>query len=513
MNATSPEPDLDKPFSRSEASSKRFSAFFVHLRFLRPLRSLLVISGYTLAAKMWAEQEMHQISSLIALAIALPLSSGFFIAGAAHEPMHRPFALLLPALRKRQRKFAIIAVLVASVATTLATIWATAALVPPMAIAGLAFALTALPCLKQNGPDGKFGLIGIFALLACFRFGPDIGTKLPLLMNSAPWLFLLGGLIVGVVSVVRGFCRESARARASTAYLSQQTVLFSYAFRSGMTAEKEAAALIANEKPHRRIRQNSLWTVRSVGPAPLDWMRALWYANFGSRMHGSFLRIQLRSAGRIALYTCALPVIICLFDGNQGYWWNLAQLASPDRTNHEMLPLLLQPGLAIIFIFGLVTPTILYPISRQRMARVIFRQSTILSGLALVIPFAVIFFASLIGQIVSGIFLPGCGLPSLLAVDLLLAIFLPLTFLLGTIQTPLLRIIAAVPVILTLFFMTLFRSHWINFALSLPGCALMLTLAGIPQWLFWQRLQHDYATADLTRQTSSITPQLSNLYP
>jgi hypothetical protein len=160
----------------------------------------------------------------------------------------------------------------------------------------------------------------------------------------------------------------------------------------------------------------------------------------------------------------------------------------------------------MMFIMGSVTPTIVYPISRQRMARVIFSQSVILSTFALVIPLAVIFFASLIGQIVSGNFLPEYGLPSLLAVDLLLTIFLPLILVLGTIQTPFLRIVAAVPVIGALMLMSGFRSHWSNHALTLPGCALMLTLAAIAQWLFWHRLQHEYATGDLTHQTDYITP-------
>lgn len=515
MKAPSPALELDKPFSQRGTQSKCRSSFLLHLRFLRPLRSLIVVSACTLIAKTLIKQDTNHnaIASLVALAVALPLALGLFIAGAAHEPMHRPFALLLPAIRKRQRKFAVISVLVASVATTLMTIWATAAFVPPMATAGLACALTALPCLRQNGPGGRVASIGTYTLLICLWFGASIGTELALLMNAVPWLFLLGGLIIGVVSILRGFSRESARVRAHTLFLSPQTVLFSYAFRSGMRTENQAVPLIPHKKPPLGSRQNSRWTVRLVGSAPLDWMQVLWHANFGARMRGSFLRIHLRFSVVIAIYGFTMTGIMYLFDDSKGYWDYLAQLASPHRASDGILAMLLQPCSAMIIILGLVTPTIIYPISRYRMARVIFWHSALLSTLALTIPLAVIFFISVIGQIFSGIFLPGYGLPSLLAVDLLLTIFLPLILVLGTIQTPFLRIVAAVPVIGMLMLMSGFRSHWSNHVLTLPGCVLMLTLAAITQWLFWHRLQHEYATADLTRQTALITPQLPNLYP
>ncbi len=123
----------------------------VHLRLLRPVRSLIGIASIACVA-FGASHALFRLdwptSRLLGFAVTLPLVTGFYLGGAAHEPMHRPFILLLPDGPRRLRNATALAVLfLAAVVTGLA---ASAALrVPLAAVFGLAAGLIAIPCADR----------------------------------------------------------------------------------------------------------------------------------------------------------------------------------------------------------------------------------------------------------------------------------------------------------------------------------------------------------------------------
>lgn len=484
----------------------------VYLRFLRPLRTLLVIAIYTGIAEGWGQHLLHfntGTASFLALAVALPLLLGVFIAGAAHEPMHRNFALVLPNLRRRQREAAVFSLLIAAFATTCASTWA-APTVSPVATFGLACALIALPCLDRHQLMG--GLTGaLAAFLSWLLLGVIVGAKLTLALNAAPWLFLLGGLAFSVASLVQGFSRESLRVRADTLFVAYQTNVFSYLFHRGMMARWQAEIIARKNRQKKGWSMSGRdWTVRAVGATSLDWMRVLWHVNFGGRKRSSFLRVQLQFSVVILFSVVALLGFAHFFDQKE-YWATLAQSAAPDpkffmtnaATGMGVNFMILLPGMATLCALRLFPPQIAYPISRARLARVVFWLTVTQWAAALMVPATTIFFISLIGQAMSGKFLPGFGLPALLAADLALAVLLPLMFAAGTVRRSSFRILIAVPVVLAIISVGVTRYLWSCYVLTLPGVLCMLVATAASQWLLWHRLRVQYAISDLPLASES----------
>lgn len=474
----------------------------VYLRFLRPLRSLILVAIYAGVAGSWGRFLLALdpgTAWFIALAVALPLLLGILIAGAAHEPMHRPFALLLPNLRPRQRNAATVSVLIgAFAATCAATRWGQPT-VSPVATFGLACALIALPCIDRHQLLGNQAApLAAFLgwLFVCKVLGPYLATA----MNSAPWGFLLAGLSVGVASLARGFSRASLRARAHTLFLPFQTVAFGLLFHRDMVANWQAEVLAQR---HRQGQGSAAagrdWSVRSVGATSLDWMRVFWHANFGVRPRRSFLRVQSTFVIMTLAYAVIMPGALKLM-GQSEFWPTLAQLSGPDPKNFPSaqnsgaLCLLVQSFTAVACVCLVFRPQLAYPISRERLARVVFGLAAAQWAVALVLPAVTIFLISLAGQAVTGRFLPGLGVPGLLAVDLPLAVLLPLLVAAGTLRRPVQRILAAVPIGLVLMLLAFARPH---FVLTLPGLLGVLGATTASLWFLWHRLRRQYATIDL----------------
>ena len=486
----------------------------VYLCFLRPLRSLALVGMYSLIAWAWGGGLVHPLDDTamnIALTVVTPLLLGLFIAGAAHEPMHRPFALLLPNIRRRQRTAAGVSLILAALMMTCVARWVAPA-ISPVATFGLTSALIALPCLDRHQMlGGAAGGWGAFLgwLLICFF----VGSKLVLVMNAVPWLFLIGGLTVSAASLAQGFSRQSLRARVNRLFIAHQTHLFSYASDLVMTAHwREEVAADKNRRAKEPARSGRDWGVRTVGAAPLDWIRVLWHASSGRQKRRSFLNFQLRFAALVPFSFALLP-LIQHFAGRNANWEHLVQLAAPDMALFTMSTgalslwiLLLQPGMAVYYSFLLVTPQLAYPISRERLARVVFWQTFFQWTAALVVPAPTIFLASLVGQVMSGKFLPGYGLPVLLAFDLPLAALLPLMLAAGAIQRTNLRNLVTLPILFALLALAFTRFWWSHSVLSLPGVLglLMATLAS--QWLLWRGLRRYYTTTDLVLKSSFVNP-------
>ena len=484
----------------------------IYLRLLRPVRSLLVVALFLEAAYLWAYLVFHvdgATARFLAFSTALPLLLGIVIAGAAHEPMHRAFFLLLPDGPQRLCKATLLAVAVFACAVTSAVAYVEPS-VPPFATLGLAAGLIALPCIDRHQHlGGTAGFRGAF--WGWIIFSLTAGGLLRPAMVVAPWAFLLGGFALTAASLTWGFSRRHLRQRAETPYLSFQSDLFSYRLHPRLMArQREEVALYRS----RRAKKNPLvgrnWPVRSVGSSSLAWMRVFWHAFAGRHRHGNFFTAQLSLVTPVIIGGLIFPFAPEFLQGHfnlvSDYWQSLAALASPEVISAKspmafggwfILGGLMQAGAAAVFLLMMPPLRLTYPISRERLARVVFGLSLVQLGVALVLPGAAISLISLLGQIVSGHLLPGYGLPSIVALDLVLAIGLPLLACAGSCSCPAERIIWGAPVAFAIFVAVLARSIWMPYVLTVPGSAVMMLIASANVGLLWLCLRSNYRTCDL----------------
>ena len=478
-----------------------------YLRFLRPVRSLLVIALCWVIIPDCEQSWFHFDSAtswFLAVATALPLLFGFAIAGAAHEPMHRAVFPLLPDGPRHLRRATLLAVAVFAFAVTCVVAYVEPS-VPPLATLGLAGGLIALPCINRHRLLG--GAAGIATgICGWMIFNLPAGGLLRPAMMAAPWAFLLGGFALTAASLAWGFSRRHLRQRAEIPYLSLQSNLFSNLFHPRVTARwVEEVALYRSHRAKKDPPVSRDWRIRSVGSSTRAWMQVFWHAFAGRRRRNNFFTMQLALVFPVIVW----GLIMALFPGNShpvsDGWQNLAALAasppirphSPAAGSGWILGALLQFG-AAAFSFSMVPPPQLaYPISRERLARVAFGLSLVQLVVALTLPGAAIFFLSLLGQTASGHFLPGYGLPSIVATDLALAVGLPLLACTDSLSRSAARILWAVPVVIATLVGVLASVFWMPYVLTFSGIAVAALVASASVGLLRQCLRRHYRTCDL----------------
>jgi hypothetical protein len=138
---------------------------------------------------------------------------------------------------------------------------------------------------------------------------------------------------------------------------------------------------------------------------------------------------------------------------------------------------------------------------------VAFGLSLVQLAAALVLPGTAISLISLLGQIVSGHWLPGYGLPSIVALDLVLAIGLPLLACAGSCSCPAERIIWGAPVAFAIFIAVLARRIWMPYVLTVPASAVMMLIASAIVGLLWSCLRSNYRTCDLISGPGLFNPR------
>ena len=407
-----------------------------YLRFLRPLRSLLFVAIYTAIAESWGQYFLHLdwgTASFLALAVAVPLLLGFFIAGAAHEPMHRAFALTLPNLRQRQRTAAGVSVLIAALASTWAATWI-APTVTPIATFGLACALIAPACIDRHQ---RFRGVSapVVGFLSWLCLGLAAAEKLPVVLNRFPWLFLLGGIAVFTVSLQQGFSRKTARIRAHIPFIAYQTNFCSYLFHHDMPARWTAEILVHRAKlKNGRASTGRDWPLAIVGPRLRDWLRVL-----DQQLGVSPVRKQVTLfVSVVIMITVQIAVFGALGQFNQSqpihlanFFAALARLSAPTSVEpdkfYSLLIVIATFPTLIPMLHGQIIsrPRLAYPLARTRLADLIFLHLSRDLLVGLLVPALAIWTSSLIGQVVNRHLYPGLGLPAVAAFVLAFSPFLP----------------------------------------------------------------------------------------
>jgi hypothetical protein len=482
-----------------------------YLRFLRPVRSLLVIAFYTWGVFLEEHTFSHfdaATSQFLALATALPLLLGVAIAGASHEPMHRAFFPLLPDGPRHLRRATLLAIAVFAFAVTCAVAYVEPS-VPPFATLGLAAGLMALPCINRyQFLRGLGGLAGAFG--GWFLFILTTGGRLRPAMIAAPWVFLLGGFALTLASLAGGFSRRHLRQRAERPMISLQSMFFSSLFHPYLMARQgETGALYRSRRAKGIFPMGRDWTLRSVGSSTRAWMQVFWHAYAGRRRHSNFLASHVAPVASM-LVGLLVAIFAAIFFMGPSYTLSdygrlLATLAAPEN----MLPSsdmavafwfmggVIQATVAAFSLFMILTPQLAYPISRERLARVVFGLSLVQLAVALALPAAAFFLLSLVGQIASNHFWPGYGLPTIVALDLALAVGLPLLACAGSFGRPVVRILWALLFATGLLVAVITRGDWTPYVLTLPGIVATVLVASANVGLLWLRLRRHYRTCDL----------------
>ncbi|HEY4248630.1 MAG TPA: hypothetical protein VGM64_17550 [Lacunisphaera sp.] len=486
----------------------------VYLRLFRPANSLAFTAIYTAVAA--AERSVFHLNSqtawFLAFAVATPLLLGFSLAGAVHEPMHRSFVLLLPGATRILRRATVGALSVFAVFATLAAALANPS-IPPLATFGLACALLALPCLDRR--KHLYGMSGmLFALVAWIGMNAFIGGRLPGAMAAAPWRFCVGGIAIAVAAIAVGFSGKHLRERIRF-YFCAMPGSFTLIFDRQTTARQRQEQLLSRERRgSRTMKHGRDWPVRSVGSSTSEWMRVILHAFWGRNRNGSFSRVVLSFTAMFASYAFGLPFLFHLLghlttesNALPSYWETLTQFTGPvSMLGHShnlpmalmsMMAPLLQPGFAGIFAVLTIRPQLPYPISRQRLARTAFGLALLQLNAALLIPGLVVFLASLLGQLLSGQMAANYGLHSVVGIDLMLAISLPLLACSGTFKNSAISLLWAILVGATITAAALLRDQWIPVALTVPGLLIAIPSIAGAIGLLWLSLQREYRVRDL----------------
>jgi len=481
-----------------------------YLRLLRPVRSLLGICSFGLIAFGAANVVFHcdwPTSHLLGLTVSLPLILGFFLGGAAHEPMHRPFILLLPDGPRQLRNATAIALLLcAAVVTGLA---ARAALrVPLAAVFGLAAGLIALPCADRRHRGRGFAwLFG--ALLAWGLFCSFAAPLLRPALLAAPAAFCVGGLGLAAASLRYGFSRQDLRARANLPFRPLQSLVVPIRV-DGARLEREFVRQCSDSPSGRD------WNVKRVGSTTRAWMAVDRHAMSGGYPRWCRSPMLLLWVVILAEYL-GLPLLGFLFAGKASaaaYGSCLAQWAAiridlsgiPSASRLAGLMTSMSAGipplLTLIVAINFPLPKLAYPLSRDRLARVVYGLMLLQLGIALVVPASALFLASLVGQFCSHRFLPAFGIPGVSALTLPLLALLPLILSLVPFSRSYRRFAGYIAAVVLLSILNDFRRQWIPLALSPLGLAGVLILAAAGLVLLRWRLRRHYRTCDLLDSSS-----------
>jgi hypothetical protein len=163
-----------------------------------------------------------------------------------------------------------------------------------------------------------------------------------------------------------------------------------------------------------------------------------------------------------------------------------------------------------------VRPVLAYPISRARLARAVFGLTLFQWASVWLAWILVSWLVSLSGQIVSGHFLPGLGLPFLAAQNGTIAVLLlplcclsaadsSLTFDFGGFRrsSGRSRFLGCFLVIGVYGLLDAWREHWLPWALTAPGAAAIAVFGAACIPLLWWCLRRHYRDCDLVVQSAT----------
>ena len=295
-----------------------------YLTILRPIRTLLLTAalswcvGFSLLKPFsgrWSAE-----TTLVTLAVIVPLILGILLLGPLLEVMHRNFSILLPGARLALRRWHIGVIALSALLLLIATEFSQFEF-PRAAALGLILMGLTLPLLNERVRPSPATMLRNAVLLLSFCAFLALPSRALLIDagRQAPWIILLIGTTCAVLCFRRGFAASRVHARSSRPQLAccfQSIIpLPGSGFAEMMRYVQAENARVVSANPSSQPART--WSTLVVGPAFFDWAQVVHHARFGST---SRLRIPLSYfvMGLMPALSCtAIPWLFSSLDPQQ----------------------------------------------------------------------------------------------------------------------------------------------------------------------------------------------------
>ena len=370
----------------------------------------------------------HRIGAegFITLILLGPIVLSYLLSQAVKAPMHEPFGITLPNLRRNLLKWHL--PLLAMLALFLAMLCRGHDRSLPLPVAA-SVAFSGLCLMLPYEPVGRwFGSHVLAGLIASLYFVAAIfAQETRAAMQYAPWLTFALSLGIAAQCCRLGFARRRLYFRVRNR---RRPFEFGALFDPNAAQKREQLALARS----KRIGLN--WTLRSVGNSTADWLRVVLHETYGAT--GGWAR---RFAVLSLIYlttTFALWYFLHTRTPATGsprvpfpqlvyqIVWE-PHLFGAGRDGALSL-VVLMPFYMAAGIIALPRPQHLYPLSRERRARLTFVASLLQAGGQVLICLFGIVTLSWIGALVAGVPFRPTVAPDFVVVSLALAPLLPAMF-------------------------------------------------------------------------------------
>lgn len=456
----------------------RFLFFSLYVSFLLvcvATTSRLGASGASLTALQW-------------WGMLFPMAVGMTLASMLHEPMHRPFGLLLPGARRRFFGSHVIAVSLVALGCALVGHFVDRTLpvagLAGIAAAALSFALPFEPDFRWSGSRALAGA-GLAGAVVAIRCAGEIKGFL----LGQPWLGGGVALAIAVINFAAAFSTHERRRRALTPFTSHLSSFL----------DPELMALCVKERTARGAPSRRHWRLWPAGGSLRVWLKAMRYERSGRDAPASL----------IFGWWCAVGLILYagLKDkaatGFAAAIYSLVELPPAPASRFHDFPFLMT---LLTLSLGLWAPRAgwLYPVSRTRRAQVTFAVSAWQSTLLFVLVTGTVLLSAWIAS--QWLALP-FRVQSAVQFTLSLAVVLPL---LPLIQWCLLHgevrrdrtlpLLCGLLSIAPLFLWRTFGGWLATHLVSPGGVAVCVLLIGASQFAYYAALRRFYRKGDLIQR-------------
>jgi len=486
-----------------------------YLHLLRPVSAALWLTlGIALLSFILLFPRSHPPATFLFLVLttASPFFAGMWLAGVAHEPQHRPFALLLPGLHRTLFRRTLATLLGLAVLLT-GLAWLARPDVPTMAVFGLVAVQLALPCANRRAFGwGGAGYVWAFvAFLAWIVLVGRLNPRLADILKAAPWTFLFLGLATAAAALWYGFAPTSRRARAGSPYspiLGSVYPLYTQQSAIGRYAE-ETRQLNAGRQKNNKA-SNRKWPLKTVSSRISDWVRVIdWQRHFSLPR---LIATQFVISAFTILFLVGMPLLLPKHGAAPGgsLLTALSRMLSPIQANMDQFPaMILTLTLFSGFTNGFLSrPASFYPASRKRLSQAVFAHALLMQASAFTILLTCIASFSFLGQASTGSWQPWCGIPALALIAILAVALVPwvlaLSYLAKSRHSALL--FSFFPAVVGPVGIIIIRGKaWsVPHTILIHTAALLLFALGL--WLMWLSIRRHYRTCDLVAETAFANP-------
>ena len=466
-----------------------------------------VLFGGGIVFHLFAPGHEHRIGAgtFVILIFLGPILLSKVLSQAVQMPMHEPFGITLPNLRRNLLQWHL--PLLAILAVTLAAAGHARDRSLPLPVAagvvfaGLCLMLPREPVGRWFGSHVLSGVVNALYLVAAI-FARETRSA----MQYAPWLTFVLSLGVAALCCWLGFSRQRLRVRAHTRLLTL-----------GGTFDPEEVKKHGHLALGRSQHTGRAWTRGVVGDSTASWLRVVLHEGYG--FSGGWIRWCVKLALILTVFPIGLYLLLTRIPGLLGPPAPIGRMiyqlvwephGSVGGAKAIFFTAILAPLYLSVINVALPRPQRLYPISRERRARLAFVASLIQASVQLSAGLSVIVALSWIGARLAGVPFHPTTAPDFLIEMIAFAPFLPaLLWRRVCLQVrPWSQAEPATPLWLGCamgaFYVSVYPASraWL---LSPLGLLVALTATGVSLFLYRRALLNLYRCCDLLQRTSSRT--------